>query len=108
MASELQLAFKGKGKERVCCWPYVHSLELFAAMAATPSTSIFRLLVFPITQVAMGTLQLLSTAAYFPLQLRVIRTLITLAENTDTFIPVAPQLITVSVGHDQWCDVVCD
>ena len=99
MASELQSAFRGKGKERVCCWPYVHSLGLF--VAATCSQA-FNLLVFPVTQVALGTMQLLSSNTYRPLQLRVVHMLMSLSEENDTFIPVAPQLVTVSV-----CVCVC-
>ena len=52
-----------------------------------------RPLVYPLTQVLLGTVRLVPTPRYFPLRLRCIRALLGLGKAVGQFIPLSPLLL---------------
>ena len=52
-----------------------------------------RPLVYPLTQVLIGTVRLVPTPRYFPLRLRCIRALLGLGKAVNQFIPLSPLLL---------------
>ena len=96
LASHVRSAFKGK-KVSVATWPFVHSLELFTSTLSTLHDDIFSPLVYPIVQVSLGIVQLLSAGKYAPIRLHIVEMLLEVSEKRDTFIPLAPILLEVKV-----------
>lgn len=105
LAHVLRTALTSKTKDayrQVYCWQTVSSLELWArVLAAHADSPDLRPLVYPVTQLVLGTARLLPTPSYFPLRLRCIRSLNRLAMATGYFIPVAPLCLEVL----QWADL---
>ena len=96
LAQQLRTAFSDSGgKVKVGTWPFLHSLELFVASLCEIPGETLRLLVFPVTQVLLGTAQLLCSAQFSPLRLHVARLLLELVDKTGMFIPIAPLLLEV-------------
>ena len=96
LAQQLRTAYSaGGGNVKVGTWPYLHSLELFvASLCEIPGRTLGPLL-FPVTQILLGTAQLLSSAQFSPLRLHVVRLLVDLTDRTGVFIPIAPLLLEV-------------
>ena len=96
LAQQLRTAYSaGGGKVSVGTWPYLHSLELFVMALCEIPGKMLSPLRFPVAQVLLGTVQLLSSAQFSPLRLHVIRLLVELADKTGVFIPVGPLLLEV-------------
>ncbi len=94
LANQLRSAFKGK-KFSIASWPVLHSLELFTSVLSTLSTEVFSPLVYPITQVALGMIQLLSAGSHTPVRLHIVAMLIEVSDKRGCFIPLAPILVEV-------------
>lgn len=86
-------------------WQYVHSLDFWSRVlsahcetlheASTGKESPLRPLIYPLTQITLGAMRLIPTAAYFPLRFQLIRSLLRLSQATNTFIPLATPLYEV-------------
>ncbi|DBA84942.1 TPA: hypothetical protein ACH3X2_005684 [Trebouxia sp. C0005] len=89
------LAMRTKDAFReVYCWQTVNCLELWAkVLAAHADKQELRPLVYPLTQVLLGTVRLVPTPRYFPLRLRCIRALLGLGKAVGQFIPLSPLLL---------------
>ncbi|XP_042867522.1 nucleolar complex protein 2 homolog [Penaeus japonicus] len=99
MAIHLRNAITTKSKERmqmVYNWQYIHCLNLWAEMLSkTHPSSILQPLIYPLTQVAIGTVKLRPTPAFYPLHFHVCSILTNLSRHTETFIPVMPLLLDI-------------
>lgn len=77
-------------------WQFVHCIDFWsnvlAANCADPNSPLHPL-VYPLTQVALGAIQLVPTAQYFPARFHIIRSMITLGRSTKVYIPLAPYLM---------------
>ena len=101
LAQQLRTAYSaGGGSVKVGTWPYLHSLELFVASLCDIPGKTLSPLVFPVTQVLLGTAQLLNSVQFSPLRLHVVRLLVELADKNRVFIPVAPLLLEVHAHID--------
>ena len=99
LANQLRSAYSNN-TVAVATWPFMHSLELFSAVLSSPrcDKSLFPL-IYPVTMVAMGVAQFLSSssAAFVPARLHIVRMLLEVATETNTYIPLAPILLEVNV-----------
>eukprot|EP00833_Pecoramyces_ruminatium_P001290 jgi/Orpsp1_1/1175322/evm.model.c7180000053405.1 len=107
LAIQLRNAIILKKKESykiVYNWQYVHCLRLWSRLVSTycdyttgtdESENILFSLIYPITQIIIGTICLVPTARFFPLRFHCIRALLEINEKTRTYIPVAPYLFEV-------------
>ena len=88
------------GSQVVRSWQFVHCLDVWcqALSSLLPSPSLQPLL-YPLVEVAMGTLTLQASPRMVPLRLHIIATLSRLMVTTGTFIPLAPFLLEVSSSH---------
>jgi len=86
-------------------WQYVHSLDFWSRVLATHCETLreatagkespLRPLIYPFTQVTLGAMRLIPTAAYFPLRFHMVRALLRVSAATQTFIPLATPLYEV-------------
>ncbi|XP_043195334.1 nucleolar complex protein 2 homolog [Amphibalanus amphitrite] len=76
-------------------WQYVHCLLLWSALIGEDRSEELRLLLYPLTQIMLGTVNLITTSRHYPLRLHVVRALTQLSAATNTFIPVLPLLLQV-------------
>ena len=60
-----------------------------------------RALIYPLTQILIGTVRLVPTPRYFPLRLRCIRALLGLQKAAGVYIPIAPLLLEML----QWAEL---
>ena len=91
--------------KQVYNWQYVHALDFWSRVLSTHCNtlteatsgreSLLRPLIYPLTQVTLGALRLIPTAAYFPLRFHCTRTLLRLSSSTNTYIPLAASLLEV-------------
>ncbi|XP_076056618.1 nucleolar complex protein 2 [Oratosquilla oratoria] len=99
MAFHLRNAIMVKKKEKIQLvynWQFIHCLHLWAELLGkTHPSEALQALIYPLTQIAIGTLKLLPTAKYHPLTFHVCNILTQLSRSTGTFIPVLPFLLTV-------------
>lgn len=87
---------KKENIQAVYNWQFVNSLHLWAAMlSATCNKAQLQPLIYPLIQVAIGTIKLVPTAQYFPLRFHILKILIDLSRDTNIFIPILPLLIEV-------------
>jgi len=103
-----------ESRKAVLCWQYLHCLKLWAAVlcaacgrggaggGAPPGgagkdeeANLMRSLVYPLTEVILGTCRLVPSALYVPLRLHCVRLLQQLAASTETFIPTTSVLLGV-------------
>ncbi|KAF0295664.1 Nucleolar complex protein 2 [Amphibalanus amphitrite] len=82
-------------KKVVYNWQYVHCLLLWSALIGEDRSEELRLLLYPLTQIMLGTVNLITTSRHYPLRLHVVRALTQLSAATNTFIPVLPLLLQV-------------
>lgn len=77
-------------------WQFVHCIDFWSNVLAAncaDSSSPLHPLIYPLTQVALGAIQLVPTAQYFPARFHIIRSMITLGRSTKVYIPLAPYLM---------------
>ena len=98
LALLLRNALHQKTKESVksiYSWPFVHRLKLWSDMIATYGKEspgggeALMYLVYPLAQVALGSLRLRPSSKYVPLRFQILRLLLDLSSKTATFIPLA-------------------
>lgn len=94
LANQLRTAYEGK-KVTISTWPFIHSLALFTATLSSLQTEILSPLVFPVTQVALGVVQLLRSVKHTPTRLHIVKMLLDISEERDTYIPLAPILLEI-------------
>ena len=96
LANQLRTAYEGK-KVTIATWPFIHSLALFTATLSSLQTEILSPLVFPVTQVALGVVQFLRSVKHTPTRLHIVKMLLDISEERDTYIPLAPILLEVCI-----------
>eukprot|EP00951_Prasinocladus_malaysianus_P027850 scaffold251669_cov28-Prasinocladus_malaysianus.AAC.2 len=105
LAVTMRSALNTKTKDaflEVYCWQYINCLELWSkVLSAHNENSELRPLVYPVAQLLMGAVRLVPTPRYFPLRLRLLRSLISLSKATGYFMPVAPLLLEIL----QWSEL---
>ncbi|XP_019862015.1 PREDICTED: nucleolar complex protein 2 homolog isoform X1 [Amphimedon queenslandica] len=97
LANQLRSAFDNK-TVAVATWPFMHSLELFTSVLSSSNChESLSPLIYPVTMVAMGVAQFLSTfsSAFVPARLHVVRMLVEVAMETNTYIPLAPIILEI-------------
>ncbi|KAI7899002.1 Noc2p family-domain-containing protein [Cokeromyces recurvatus] len=99
-----------KNHNTVYNWQYIHCIDFWADVLNTFSNSMMvteegeqvesplKSLLYPFTQVAVGVIQLIPTAQFYPLRFHIIRTLTSLIRNTNIFIPLATFILEVLEG----------
>ncbi|KAH8324412.1 hypothetical protein KR074_006747 [Drosophila pseudoananassae] len=77
-------------------WQFINSLRLWAdLLGASANKPQLQPLVYPLVTIATGVIRLIPTAQYFPLRFHCLQTLISLAKETNTYIPVLPLIVEV-------------
>ena len=111
MALHLRTAMQKKTPEAlgaVYCWQYLHCLKLWVAVLTeacrdnsdnsnlgSGEDQMLRSLIFPLTQVILGTARLVPSARYLPLRLHCVRLLQQLAAASEIFLPTTSILLDV-------------
>jgi nucleolar complex protein 2 len=108
LALHLRTAMHKKTPEAmgaVYCWQYLHCLKLWVAVlteacqsddgGAASEDQLLRSLVFPLSQVILGTVSLIPSARYLPLRLHCVRLLQQLAAAAEMFVPTTSILLDV-------------
>ncbi|KAG2178760.1 hypothetical protein INT43_001606, partial [Umbelopsis isabellina] len=106
LAIHLRGAMQTKTKESykaVYNWQFIHCIDFWANVFSTycstaredHESSPLHAMIYPLTQIAIGTIRLIPTAQYFPLRFHVIRSLISLCNSSNVFIPLAPYIFEV-------------
>ncbi|KAF9264587.1 Noc2-domain-containing protein [Marasmius fiardii PR-910] len=106
LAIHLRNSMKVKTKEayrQVYNWQYIHSLDFWSivlARACDAETeakldfpSDLKPLIYPLVQVSLGSIKLITNSRSYPFHLHVIRSLLHLTRHTQTYIPIAPYLL---------------
>ncbi|EDW03481.1 nucleolar complex protein 2 homolog [Drosophila grimshawi] len=77
-------------------WQYINSLRLWSdLLGASANKPQLQPLVYPLVTITTGVIRLIPTAQYFPLRFHCLQSLISLAKETQTFIPVLPLIVEV-------------
>jgi nucleolar complex protein 2 len=110
MALHLRTAMQKKTQEAlgaVYCWQYLHCLKLWVAVLAEAcqdkddsnlgggEDQLLRSLIFPLTQIILGTARLVPSARYLPLRLHCVRLLQQLTAAAEIFLPTTSILLDV-------------
>jgi nucleolar complex protein 2 len=101
LALHLRTAMQKKTKEAfqtVYCWQYIHCLKLWVAVlaAACPNedSTMLRSLIYPLTEVILGTVRLAPfPTRHLPMRLHCVRLLQQLAAAAEVFIPTTSLLL---------------
>ncbi|KIK56152.1 hypothetical protein GYMLUDRAFT_47364 [Collybiopsis luxurians FD-317 M1] len=108
LAIHLRNSLKVKTKEaykQVYNWQYIHSLDFWSIVLAracdahleaengTPSE--LKPLIYPLVQVSLGAIKLISNSRSYPFHLHVIRSLLHLTRHTQVYIPIAPYILPI-------------
>ena len=87
---------KKEGYRSVYNWQYIHSLLLWVqTISCLHPSDVLKPLIYPLTQVLLGTIKLVPSSRYIPLRLHLIKALIKLSTSTGTFIPILPYLTEI-------------
>ncbi|KAH8392099.1 hypothetical protein KR215_000598 [Drosophila sulfurigaster] len=77
-------------------WQYINSLRLWAdLLGASTNKPQLQPLVYPLVTITTGVIRLIPTAQYFPLRFHCLQSLISLAKETNTYIPILPLIVEV-------------
>ncbi|KAJ7584843.1 Noc2-domain-containing protein [Mycena floridula] len=109
LAIHLRNSMKIKTKEahkQVYNWQYVHSLDFWSlvlARACDAETEVasggkvsdLKPLIYPLVQVCLGAIKLVSNPRSYPLHLHIIRSLLHLTKHTETYVPMAPYVLPI-------------
>jgi nucleolar complex protein 2 len=109
LALHLRTAMHKKTPEAlsaVYCWQYLHCLKLWVAVlteacqgeegaGASGEEQLLRSLLFPLSQVILGTVRLIPSTRYLPLRLHCVRLLQQLAAAAEIFLPTTSILLDV-------------
>ncbi|KAI6117964.1 Noc2-domain-containing protein [Pisolithus sp. B1] len=108
LAIHLRNSMKTKTKEAyklVYNWQYVHSVDFWSlvlARACSLETQVERgqeselkPLIYPLVQVSLGAIKLVSNARSFPFHLHIIRSMLHLSRHTKTFIPLSSYIVPI-------------
>lgn len=116
LALHLRTAMQKKTPEAmgaVYCWQFLHCLKLWVAVLTEACQSdydmgglsnsedqLLRSLIFPLTQVILGTTRLIPSSRYLPLRLHCVRLLQQLAAAAEIFLPTTSILLDVFDLHE--------
>lgn len=109
LALHLRTAMQKKSSEAVgavYCWQYLHCLKLWVAVLTEACQNkdddlgngedqLLRSLLFPLSQVILGTVRLIPSTRYLPLRLHCVRLLQQLAAAAEIFLPTTSILLDV-------------
>ncbi|KAG8215220.1 Noc2p family-domain-containing protein [Butyriboletus roseoflavus] len=108
LAIHLRNSMKTQTKDayrQVYNWQYVHSVDFWAlvlARACSTETQLERgeeselkSLIYPLVQVSLGAIKLISNGRSYPLHLHIARSMLHLSRHTNTYIPLAPYLLPI-------------
>ncbi|KAG6865341.1 hypothetical protein C0991_003378 [Blastosporella zonata] len=106
LAIHLRNSMKVKTKEaykQVYNWQYVHCIDFWSIVLARAcdraengdKESDLKPLIYPLVQVCLGAIKLISTSRSYPFHLHIVRSLLHLTKHTDTFIPLSPYLVPI-------------
>ncbi|KAI8077961.1 Noc2p family-domain-containing protein [Gilbertella persicaria] len=105
-----------KNHNMVYNWQYVHCIDFWADVLNAYSgpmvdketeqevESPLKALIYPLTQVAIGVIQLIPTAQYYPLRFHVLRCLTSMVHHTGVYVPLATFVLEVldsSIGMEK-------
>lgn len=77
-------------------WQFINSIRLWSdLLGATTNKPQLQPLIYPLVTITTGVIRLVPTAQYFPLRFHCLQSLINLAKETNTFIPVLPLIFEV-------------
>ncbi|KAK1232188.1 Nucleolar Complex 2 protein [Marasmius sp. AFHP31] len=108
LAIHLRNSMKVKSKEayrQVYNWQYIHSLDFWSIVLAracdaetetqSGASSELKPLIYPLVQVSLGSIKLITNNRSYPFHLHVTRSLLHLTRHTQVYIPIAPYLLPV-------------
>ncbi|GLB44619.1 putative noc2p family protein [Lyophyllum shimeji] len=109
LAIHLRNSMKVKTKEaykQVYNWQYVHCVDFWSIVLARAcdsrtqaenggKESDLKPLIYPLVQVCLGAVKLISTSRSYPFHLHIIRSLLHLTKHSDTFVPLSPYLLPI-------------
>jgi len=78
-------------RKAVYNWQYVHCVSLWCrVLSVLHPDPVLQPLIYPLTEVALGMIDLVPTTRFYPLRFHVIKNLIGLGDCTDVYIPLLP------------------
>ncbi|KAL5525179.1 NOC2 [Sanghuangporus sanghuang] len=108
LAVHLRNSMKVKSKDaykQVYNWQFVHCVDFWSIVLAKAcdaqaevmrsEESELKALIYPLTQVALGSIKLISSSRSYPFHLHIIASLIHLSRHTKTYIPLTPYLLPI-------------
>ncbi|KAN0080082.1 Noc2p family domain containing protein [Tylopilus felleus] len=108
LAIHLRNSMKTQTKDayqQVYNWQYVHSVDFWAlvlaracsteAQAERGQESDLKPLIYPLVQVSLGAIKLISNARSYPMHLHIARSMLHLSRHTNTYIPLTPYLLPI-------------
>ncbi|KAL5478855.1 NOC2 [Sanghuangporus weigelae] len=108
LAVHLRNSMKVKSKDaykQVHNWQFVHCVDFWSivlakacdaqAEAMRGEESELKALIYPLTQVALGSIKLITSSRSYPFHLHIIASLIHLSRHTKTYIPLTPYLLPI-------------
>jgi len=103
LAIHLRNAITLKKKDAVSTvynWQFVHCLHLWAALLGSlPDSPVLKPLLYPLVQIAMGTINLVATGKYYPLRFHVVSIMNQLAAGSGVYIPQLPFLLEIMQNY---------
>jgi nucleolar complex protein 2 len=108
LAIHLRNSMKTQTKDayrQVYNWQFVHSVDFWAlvlaracsteAQAGRGEESELKSLIYPLVQVSLGAIKLISNARSYPFHLHIARSMLHLSRHTNTYIPLTPYLLPI-------------
>ncbi|KAK0189752.1 Noc2-domain-containing protein [Armillaria mellea] len=108
LAIHLRNSMKLKSKEsykQVYNWQYVHSIDFWSLVLSRAcdmdpesrrdGEGELKPLIYPLVQVSLGAIKLISSNRSYPFHLHIIRSLLHLTRHTQVYIPISPYLLPI-------------